>query len=180
MAKRGVSKAGWIELALDVLAKEGIQGVKIGRLADILGIARSGFYWHFENIEELHDQLLDYWAHEYTGIVMRNPRVLEGEPRDRLNLVIEMVAKYDLAGFDLAILAWGQADDRARRVFDEVYAARYEFIGSIIAEAGFTGPDLAMRTRAFITFTSWKTVLWKSTSQEEDEARTFQLDLFLS
>ena len=59
MAKRGVSKAQWLEAALEVLADKGIEAVKIGRLAERLDITRSGFYWHFKDRRDLLDHLLD-------------------------------------------------------------------------------------------------------------------------
>lgn len=179
MSPRGVSKTQWLELALETLRSEGIEGVKIGRMAEKLGIARSGFYWHFENIEDLHGQILEYWDHEYSEIVMRDEAALEGAPHERLARVIEMVEEYDLGAFDLAIQAWGRRDPRAREVFDRVYASRFAFIRSIIDEAGHSGPELDLRARAFISFTALKGQLWGLTEASDEALRKIHGNLFL-
>ena len=44
-----VSKQNWISAALETLAMSGIESVKVERLAKQLGVAKSGFYWHFKD-----------------------------------------------------------------------------------------------------------------------------------
>ena len=96
MSIRGASKADWLETALSFLEKEGIAGVKVDSLAKELGIARSGFYWHFRDRADFHNQLLEYWAYEYSEVVMKNPQIQKGEPRERLLKIIHMVKDLDL------------------------------------------------------------------------------------
>ena len=57
--KKRVSKGEWLDMALDILTHEGIEGVRIERLADRLGISKSGFYWHFRDRDDLYRQLLE-------------------------------------------------------------------------------------------------------------------------
>lgn len=179
MSPRGVNKAQWLELAMETLGAEGIEGVKIGRLAEKLGIARSGFYWHFENLDDLKTQLLDFWDHEYSEIVIRDKAALEGSPEDRLGRVIEMVEEYALGLYDVAVLAWGQHDPMAREAFDRVYADRFEFIRSIIAEAGHQGQELDLRARAFISYTALKGQLWGLSGISADKLRKINAEVFL-
>jgi len=51
--KDRVSKAEWLEKALDILEEDGLEEIKIDRLAKELKVSRSGFYWHFENRKAL-------------------------------------------------------------------------------------------------------------------------------
>jgi len=48
-----VKKSDWLEKALEILERDGIDEVKIERLARELGVSRSGFYSHFENRQAL-------------------------------------------------------------------------------------------------------------------------------
>jgi AcrR family transcriptional regulator len=57
--RKRASRADWFEVALRVLGEEGVQAVRVERLARELGIARSGFYWHFKDRQDLRNQLLD-------------------------------------------------------------------------------------------------------------------------
>ena len=58
---RNVSKEQWLSQALDTLEVSGVEAIKIERLAKALGTSRSGFYWHFNNRQDLLEHLLDYW-----------------------------------------------------------------------------------------------------------------------
>ena len=71
--RKNVTKDQWLAVAIDILEKDGVEQVKIQRPAKHLGIARSGFYWHFKNRQELLQNLLDFWTRNYTGVVINDP-----------------------------------------------------------------------------------------------------------
>jgi AcrR family transcriptional regulator len=54
------SKADWLNAALELLENQGVQSITIVNLAKVLGVSRSGFYWHFKDQEDLLKQLLHY------------------------------------------------------------------------------------------------------------------------
>ena len=56
----------WLESALGVFVSEGIDSVRITRLADDLGVTRGSFYWHFKNREDLVDALVAFWREKNT------------------------------------------------------------------------------------------------------------------
>ena len=51
----------WLDVALSVLAVEGVDHVTVLSLSERLGVSRSSFYWYFKNRDELLDALLDRW-----------------------------------------------------------------------------------------------------------------------
>ena len=167
MGNRGASKADWLESALSLLEKEGIDGVKVDRLAKDLGIARSGFYWHFRDRNDLHNHLLEYWAHEFTDIVVNNPEIQQGKPRERLLKVMKMVKESGLNSHDAAVLTWADKSPRARKVFDQVYDRRCRFLESIFSELGFKGDDLQTRARMFVCYVSWENRLFPGASKRK-------------
>jgi len=110
-----VSKAQWLSKALETLESSGVEGVKIERLAKMLGTSRSGFYWHFKNRQDLLEHLLEYWIHEYTGIVTDNPEIKKLDPQKGLLAVMDMIRDNNLSKYDLAINAWARIDTQARK-----------------------------------------------------------------
>jgi AcrR family transcriptional regulator len=139
----------------------------VDSLAKELGIARSGFYWHFRDRADFHNQLLKYWAYEYSEVVMKNPQIQKGEPRERLLKIIHMVKDLDLNSHDAAVLTWADQDLRARKAFDRVYAGRCEFLRPIFSELGFEGDDLETRTRIFVSYVSWENRLFPRASKRK-------------
>jgi hypothetical protein len=45
---RGVSKAEWLQAAMEVLSQKGVDSLSVEGLARDLGISKSGFYWQPE------------------------------------------------------------------------------------------------------------------------------------
>jgi AcrR family transcriptional regulator len=151
-----ISKEQWLTSALQALESEGIDGVRVDKLARQLGVARSGFYWHFQNRRELLDHMLDYWAQEYTEVVTTNPALTEGPAVERLENVMRMVRDFELNRFEAAVFIWSQSDPAARETFDRVFKQRLDFIRNIFRELGFNGDDLEMRAQLFMGYLAWE------------------------
>lgn len=165
--KKRASRADWFEVALRVLAGEGVQAVKVDRLARELGIARSGFYWHFRDRQDLRNQLLDYWAHEYTEILSENSELSALDPRARLTRIAELVLEHDLSGYDRSFRAWANVDAEVERRFQQVIALRLDYIGAALAELGFEGQELEMRTRVFVGYETAQPSLFGHISKKQ-------------
>eukprot|EP01035_Chromulina_nebulosa_P047914 gene47914-64986_t len=59
VAEQGKStKEDWLALAIRTLVSDGIDHVKIQVIAKELNVSRSSFYWFFESLQDLHNQLL--------------------------------------------------------------------------------------------------------------------------
>ena len=165
--KKRVSKQDWLEKGLEVLEREGVSGVRVENMARSLGVAKSGFYWHFKDRDDLLQEMLAYWAHESTEVVTDNPELLRAPAEERLRLTAHMILEHDLGGLDLSLRAWANHDPGVARVVRRVYKMRLEFIGNAFAEMGFTGADLEMRARLFVVYHAWeRTAFWKDSKKK--------------
>jgi AcrR family transcriptional regulator len=165
--KKRISKAEWLGLALEVLATEGVQGVRIERLGRDLGVAKAGFYWHFRDRNDLMQSILAYWKDEYTAIVTKNTDLLEGDPKKRLHETMVMILDHDLTKYDLAIRDWAAHDPSAAKAVKSVYRMRLEFVRSIFSDLGFRGRQLEMRTRLFVGYHTWEHAMFDDLTKDE-------------
>jgi AcrR family transcriptional regulator len=149
-----VSKANWLDAGLRKITTKGVDGVRVERLARSLGVAKSGFYWHFEDRNDYLGQLLEHWDKVSTDSVLSDARVIKGAPKQRLSRVMQLVEAGDLPSYDIALHAWAREDARARAVVSRAIRRREEFIGSILRDAGFEDEDLEMRATLFVTYVS--------------------------
>ena len=145
-----ITRDQWLSKALELFAKTGEGGLRVEKLAQALGVSKSGFYFHFKDREDFLGQLLDYWAHEYTEVITKNPLLLMTPAKERLLMISTLVFEQNLTEFDAAMQVWANKDtDIARRVRKSI-DMRLAFAGKAFAELGFTGDDLEMRTRLFL------------------------------
>ena len=161
-----VSKAEWLQAALTLLKTDGVKAVRVERIARELDISKSGFYWHFKNLNDLRSQMFDYWVHEFSDVVIANPKILAGPPRSRLKQAMEIFIDRDLTLYEAAIHTWAEMDpDIAKRV-RQVHRQRMKFLKQIFSELGFTGDELEMRTRLFFCYHTWERSMFPKDSKK--------------
>lgn len=150
-AKR-LERDHWIRAALELLATEGVGGVRIVPLAERLGVTSGSFYWHFKNRRQLYDALLEYWEHEMTDAAIEAARRFDGPPEQRIWGLMEQVMSGGLARYDLAIWHWAQSDAKARRVFDRTLEKRFAFAAWMFRQAGFSRSQAEARGRMMVVY----------------------------
>lgn len=72
------TKAGILERAVDLASLEGLEGLTIGRLADELGMSKSGLFAHFGSKEDLQIAAIEAASRRFIDEIVR-PAI--GEPR---------------------------------------------------------------------------------------------------
>lgn len=88
MSRQQLSKADWIQAALDALARGGVAAVRVDVLAKRLGITRGSFYWHFADRDALLAAVLEEWEAATTaGVIQRLEKV--SSPRERLRAILQ-------------------------------------------------------------------------------------------
>ena len=160
-----VSKAEWLQKALDLLEAEGVEAIRVERLARELGISKSGFYWHFKDREDLRAQMVGYWMHEFNEVLTANPTLREGTPRERLQRTMLMILENDLTRYELPMRAWAEADPGISRRVGQAYRKRLVFLREIFRDLGFEGDDLEVRARLFLCHGTWERVMFPKQSK---------------
>ena len=165
-ARRGRSKADWLEAGLEYLGSGSVEAITVEGLSRSLGIAKSGFYWHFHSRDDLLRQMLDHWVHELTEVVTENEQVLAAEPRLRLATTAEMILTYELARLDMAIRQWALDDKLAARAVKKVNRIRLDFAKGALSELGFEEDELEMRAMLFVCYHTWESIMFPEISRK--------------
>jgi AcrR family transcriptional regulator len=151
---RGVSRLQWLDAGLDTLTRSPALGIRIEKLARTLGIAKAGFYWHFENRDDYIAQLLEHWLHKVTEAIAKNPDMLAMEPKARLIATAEIIHDNDLARAEPSIQLLAAQDKAAAKVVRKAIKLRLEYVSNTLAELGFKDDDLAMRAMLYVAYHS--------------------------
>lgn len=166
-----LSRDAWLEHALSILREEGIQGVRVERLARDMGVTKGSFYWHFADRNELFESLLKFWTRQYNDVVTKNSQFLKGEPASGLLAAMTKVRHEGLDKYELAMRAWADHDSQAQSVVQAVYQQRKLFVKGFFTRMDFRGMDAEVRTRLTLCYLSWEPSMY------EDESDSRRLSL---
>ena len=139
----------WIGAALRTLASQGVDAVRVERLAGDLKVTKGSFYWHFSNREALLLAVLDAWEVRATGDIIRMVEAVGGDAATRLHTLGMEVFRSD-GRLDRQIRAWSAQDPVAREAQERIDARRIAYLAQLFGEMGFAGD--AAQARALFSY----------------------------
>jgi AcrR family transcriptional regulator len=142
-----LSKTDWIGHGLATLAREGAGALKVGAMADRLGVSRGSFYWHFRDIGDFRAQLLQSWQQTSTDQVIEQLDARQGEPG-----LLRQFAQRAFRGrrtLDRAVRAWAAEEAAVAKVVAQVDARRVSRVARLLVDAGVE-PQRALQRAAFL------------------------------
>jgi AcrR family transcriptional regulator len=138
----------WLQTALEIFVAEGIDAVRITRLAQDLGVTRGSFYWHFENRKDLIEALVSYWKYKNTAAITesiaRASSLEEGIFRFFETCIDD--ALFD-PRLDLALREWARRSELVRAQVDAEDDARIESLRQFFARFDYGKPEALIRAR---------------------------------
>jgi AcrR family transcriptional regulator len=147
--KTEISKLGrqdWIDLGLKVLAKSGVETVRVEPLAKLLDVTKGSFYWHFKNREELLEAILHDWVSRETDGIIEEVEAAGGDASVKLLHLFELAIQDD-GQVENAIRAWAVNDSKAAAVLNQVDQRRLGYTKDLFLEVGFTSFEAMVRAR---------------------------------
>jgi AcrR family transcriptional regulator len=136
-----ISRAHWVRAGLALLAREGIDAVRVEPLAALLGVTKGSFYWHFANRGALHEAMLEAWRNRQATSIAAEPHVNAGHTLAALAAPGRQAAR-----LESAIRAWARRDGKVARALAAIDRQRLASVARLLAANG-AAPDAA-RTRA--------------------------------
>jgi len=132
----------WIEAALDALVERGIEGVRIDRLCQRLGVTKGSFYHHFARRDDLLEGLVDFWANTQPKATTHELASSGTDAMARLVAVTRLVADRDIGRRDHAMRAWAAADPRAARAVQQADCQILALLHSLLRDLGVPSDEI--------------------------------------
>jgi AcrR family transcriptional regulator len=148
-AKEALDRPAWIAGALDIVAKDGIDGLRVESLAKKLGVTKGSFYWHFKDRRDLIDAVLDDWRNSRIRDIRKQTAA---EPGDELAALRHTIDVYAAArnrkgiSIEAAIRIWARQDANGLAVVEEVDAERLESTRRLFLAIGLPPAEAAARS----------------------------------
>ena len=118
-------------------------------MAKKLGVSRSSFYWFFDSIQDLQDQLLSHWLERNTGpIIERTMRPAATVTKAICNVFECWVdPKLFDPNLDIAVRFWGRRDPKVRSIVGQADDQRVEALSKMFKRYGYNDEDAFIRAR---------------------------------
>jgi AcrR family transcriptional regulator len=145
--KQRLGRNDWVLAGLRALVQGGIGVVRVEPLARDLGATKGSFYWHFKDLAELHQTMLELWEALATTAITAAVKASGRDPLGQLMLLVDMVSvrpgeTYGGVQIEPAFRDWGRTDPRAREVLVRVDRQRLVDLQDFLAAAGVTETEL--------------------------------------
>ncbi|MGP1397705.1 MAG: TetR/AcrR family transcriptional regulator [Inquilinaceae bacterium] len=165
-ARESLGRKDWIAAAYEAFEINGIEAVKVDPLSKRLGVTRGSFYWHFRNLAELMQAVLEAWRDRQTETVIAQNEEAGGDPRDRLRRLLETCARDD-GRFEVGIRLWMVKNAGARAVVVDVDRRRTAYIATLLAQIGLS--ETAAERLAPVAYSAWLGEYSGATTRDVEE-----------
>jgi len=137
-AARG-SEDLWLNAAYEVLVTAGVDAVKVMPLAQMLGLSRTSFYWHFKDREALLAALLDRWEAQNTGNLVARTEAYAETINEALYNLFDCWLTRDLfdSRLDFAIRNWALGDPTIKAKLQRTDETRITAIRAMFERFGY-------------------------------------------
>ena len=146
IVKSAASRETWVTIGRKVLARSGIDSVKVEPLARALGVTKGSFYWHFEDRAALLEAMLEAWEQLGTLALIAAAEASGASPAEQLRSIAARAFGAD-GSEERALRAWGAHDERAGDVVARVDRRRLSFIGERMRAHGLSAEAAEARAR---------------------------------
>jgi AcrR family transcriptional regulator len=144
-----LDRGNWIENAIDVLAQDGVGGLRVEVLAKRCGVTKGSFYWHFKDRQDLLAAILEHWKEGRIRDIEKTTSVTPGKEREQLHFAIEVYgASRNRKGMsiELAVRDWARHDPQAATVVEAVDLYRLECTRKLFVAAGMSDAEAKSRS----------------------------------
>ncbi|WP_106744324.1 TetR/AcrR family transcriptional regulator [Yoonia maritima] len=142
------SKDVWLNAAYELLIEGGIDAVKVMPLAKRLNLSRTGFYWYFEDLAELHRAMIERWEEKNTGNLVARCNLAAANIGDALFNVMDCwldPALFD-AKLDLAIRNWARIDTGLKHRLSQADDLRIQALADMFIRFGYSSEQAQVRS----------------------------------
>lgn len=135
----------WVDVGFATLGAEGIQGVKIDRMAERLSVTKGSFYWHFRDLDEFLDALAEKWAGEMGTRYLATAGSPDEHPSVRMQNRLRVFLSRSVRSLDREMRHWARKDHRARAALEKTDRQIFAQITTDLRELGFGDEEAAWR-----------------------------------
>ncbi len=140
-----LTASDWVDAGFTILGEEGIQGVKIDRMAERLSVTKGSFYWHFRDLDDFLDALAAKWAGEMGSRHLATAGSPDQPPSARMQNRLRAFLSRSVRTLDRQMRHWAHSDPRAHAALERTDRQIFTQITTDLREMGFSDDEAEWR-----------------------------------
>jgi len=145
-----LSKTDWLQAGFRALTKAGPQALKAEPLARKLNVSKGSFYWHFKDIDDFKNAMIEHWQQAATADVIAQISAGTAEPEAKLRALVKHSTAqprgaYGGPAVEPAIRDWARYDAKIASVVKTIDGQRLVFTEALFQAANHPQPAQAAR-----------------------------------
>jgi AcrR family transcriptional regulator len=145
VATTRLSASDWVDAGFLVLGEEGIQGIKIDRMAERMGVTKGSFYWHFKDVDDFLGAVAAKWAEEMGDRYLATAGASDEHPATRMRNRLRVFLSRQVRGLQREMRNWARTDERARSALETTDRLVFRQMTRDLRELGFTAAEAEWR-----------------------------------
>lgn len=138
----------WVQAAIEVLAEEGVAGLRVEVLAKRLKVTKGSFYWHFQDRRDLLLAVLQCWKEGRIRDIVKQTRAQPGRELEQIYHVIDIYSTTRSRRgmmIELAVRDWARRDPEAAAIVAEVDDTRLRCARELFLACGVPMEEASSR-----------------------------------
>lgn len=144
-----LDRSAWVAAATDVLAEDGIAGLRVEVLAKRLKVTKGSFYWHFQDRRDLLMAVLEVWREGRIRDIIKQTRAQPGHELEQIYHVIDVYSTSRSrrgAMIELAVRDWARRDVDAAAIVAVVDDMRLRCTRELFLACGVSMEEASSRS----------------------------------
>lgn len=182
MPKIVAKKEDWINLGYKIFADQGVSGIVVEKMANVLKVNKSSFYWHFKTKKEFIKQLVMFWKSKETDriIALTNNKKTGLE---KFKAMIPLIYKQDpYLDFVFYLKRYAKKEKEIQKIIDNIDKQRIDYTINLLQEMGFSEEESKIKAsflyKHFIGYHEF--MRYKEQSTDYDKEVQLELSQFFN
>ena len=146
MPKIIAKKEDWINLGYGLFSEQGGSGIIVEKMAKILKVNKSSFYWHFKTKKEFIELLIIFWTNKETNRII-NLTNNKKAGLQKFNTLIALIYKQDpFSDFVFYLKRYARKEKEIQTIIDEIDNQRIEYACKLLQEIGYSKQEAKIKS----------------------------------
>lgn len=153
MPKIIATKENWVELGYKLFSEDGINGVVVEKMAKVLKVNKSSFYWYFNTKKDFVNEIISFWISLETKSIISKLENNQYHGKEKFEKFIELAFKQEpYLDFIFFLKKYALHDRKIQQLIDEIDTQRIDYTKKIFLEMNIMEEDAVIKASLFYKY----------------------------